>query len=276
VPVFTSHDGAVLHYDLLGEGRSAEPIVVLAGGPARHPEYLDDLAGLDTVRTLVMLHQRGVGGSEAAGPAPLPDLVHDVEALRVHLELGRLDLLGHSAGTRMAQVYAARHPDRLKRLCLVTPPSLWLVEAEDDRAAMIDSRRGEPWFEAFERARPQIEAVTTVKEFRPLAALAAPIGWATWDERAQQHETTGELFISAADIFFSSPAEPGLAGRLASVTVPVLVIAGADDAVTGLAPVLALAELFPDGRSTVIEAAGHYPWVEQPTAFRRAVDPFFS
>jgi pimeloyl-ACP methyl ester carboxylesterase len=63
---------------------------------------------------------------------------------------------------------------------------------------------------------------------------------------------------------------------LTSVRAPVLVVAGAQDALTGLAPVLALAERFPAGRSVVIEAAGHYPWVEQPTAFRRAVDPFFS
>ena len=57
---------------------------------------------------------------------------------------------------------------------------------------------------------------------------------------------------------------------------PVLVVAGRQDALVGLAPVLALAELFPAGRSVVINDAGHYPWVEQPLAFRRAVDEFFT
>ncbi|PRY47438.1 TAP-like protein [Geodermatophilus tzadiensis] len=57
---------------------------------------------------------------------------------------------------------------------------------------------------------------------------------------------------------------------------PVLVVAGAQDAVTGLAPVQAVAGVFPHGRSVVVEDCGHFPWVEQPAAFRAAVDPFLA
>ncbi|HUG84403.1 MAG TPA: alpha/beta hydrolase [Euzebya sp.] len=65
-----------------------------------------------------------------------------------------------------------------------------------------------------------------------------------------------------------------MAQRLGVVTAPVLVVAGAQDTVTGLAPVLAVADLFPAGQAVVIDGCGHHPWVEQPAAFRRAVDPF--
>jgi len=65
-----------------------------------------------------------------------------------------------------------------------------------------------------------------------------------------------------------------LPDRLRDVTAPVLIVAGAQDSVTGLAPVSVMARLFGDGRAVVIERCGHYPWVEQPSAFRRAVDPF--
>jgi len=58
------------------------------------------------------------------------------------------------------------------------------------------------------------------------------------------------------------------------VTAPVLVVAGGQDVVTGLAPMLAMADLFTAGRAVVIEQCGHYPWMEQPAAFRCAVDPF--
>jgi pimeloyl-ACP methyl ester carboxylesterase len=51
-------------------------------------------------------------------------------------------------------------------------------------------------------------------------------------------------------------------------------VAGAQDYATGLAPVTALADLFPNGRAVVIDRCGHHPWVERPAAFRRAVDPF--
>ncbi|WP_067495713.1 alpha/beta fold hydrolase [Actinoplanes sp. TFC3] len=65
-------------------------------------------------------------------------------------------------------------------------------------------------------------------------------------------------------------------GDLTTVGAPVLVVAGAQDYLTGLAPVRALAELFPHGELAVIADSGHYPWVEQPAAFRRAVDNFFA
>ena len=276
MPVFESHDGAELHYDLLGEGRSREPIVVLPGGAARHPDYLGDLAGLDSVRTLLILHQRGVGRSEAAPVGAWPVLARDVDALRRHLDLGRIDLLGHSAGTRVAVAYAASHPDTLHRLCLVTPPSLWLVDATDDREALIEKRRGEPWFDAFEKARPALESASTLAEYLPLASLEAPLGYARWDERARAHEPLGKLYEDAATAFFSTPMDRGLAAGLADVHAPVLVVAGAQDAITGLAPVLAMADLFPAGRCVVLEDAGHFPWVEQPTAFRRTVDEFFA
>jgi pimeloyl-ACP methyl ester carboxylesterase len=54
----------------------------------------------------------------------------------------------------------------------------------------------------------------------------------------------------------------------------VLVIAGAEDCLVGFAPVRALARLFPSGASATIEACGHYPWVEQPAAFRQVIETF--
>jgi pimeloyl-ACP methyl ester carboxylesterase len=199
-----------------------------------------------------------------------------VDALRRHRDPGRIDLLGHSAGTRVAAAYAASHPDTLHRLCLVTPPSLWLVDAADDRETLIENRRGEPWFDAYEQARPAIENAATLAEYLAVAPLAAPLGYARWDERARAHEPLGKLYEDAATAFFSTPMDRGLATGLADVHAPVLVVAGAQDAITGLAPVLAMADLFPAGRCVVLEDAGHFPWVEQPTAFRRTVDEFFT
>ncbi len=67
-----------------------------------------------------------------------------------------------------------------------------------------------------------------------------------------------------------------LRDRLRAVEAPVLVVAGAQDALTVLAPVLAVADLFPHGRSAVVEDCGHFPWVEQPAAFRAAIDAFLA
>ncbi|MGN6635763.1 MAG: alpha/beta fold hydrolase [Oryzihumus sp.] len=275
MPTFTSHDGAVLHYDLLDDGARGEPLVVLAGGAARHPAYLGDLAGLSAVRPLVVLHQRGVGESAEAGPLMAwPELAHDVEALRRHLGGGQLDLLAHSAGTRVALAYAASYPQHVRRLCLVTPPAGYLVDIEDDSRAMVMARSDEPWFAAFAEAVPALEAASTPQEHRALAHLVAPLAWGTWDERAQEHEEVGDFYLDAGGAFFSAPVPEALGDRLASCGAQVLVVAGERDALTGLAPVLAVADLFPRGDAVVIERAGHYPWVERPEAFRAAVEAF--
>jgi pimeloyl-ACP methyl ester carboxylesterase len=63
---------------------------------------------------------------------------------------------------------------------------------------------------------------------------------------------------------------------LSEVIAPTLVIAGAQDAIAGVISVVALADLFPNGRAAVIEHCGHTPWVEQPASFREVVDPFLA
>jgi pimeloyl-ACP methyl ester carboxylesterase len=60
------------------------------------------------------------------------------------------------------------------------------------------------------------------------------------------------------------------------VLAPTLVLAGARDATTGAAPVLAVADLVPHGRAELIDDSGDYPWVEQPAAFRDVIDPLLA
>src|SRR5215217_9318651 len=118
---FDSADGTRLAYRQAGEGR---PLICVPGGPMQASAYLGDLAGLSAHRSLVLLDLRGTG--ESAIPADPTTYrcdrqVEDVEALRMHLELHRIDLAAHSAGSALALAYAARYPDRIARLVLIAP-----------------------------------------------------------------------------------------------------------------------------------------------------------
>ncbi|PXA71995.1 alpha/beta fold hydrolase [Cryobacterium arcticum] len=277
MPTFTSHDSTVLHYDVLGTDEHP-PLVVLAGGPARHPSYLGDLAGLTSVRTLFVLHQRGVGESAVSPTAHAgawPELAEDVEALRLHLGLATIDLLGHSAGTRIALSYASRYPSRLASLCLVTPPAQWIVAEPDDSAAIVGAHRGEPWFPDYLDHRPAALAAQSADESNRWFPFIAPIAWASWSPEARRHEATGAWHPEAQDRFFSGADPAGIAAGIAHVDCPVLVVAGEQDGLTGLRPVLAVADLFGDGRAVTIKDAGHYPWVEQPAAFALVTAAFY-
>jgi pimeloyl-ACP methyl ester carboxylesterase len=126
-------DGTRLAYSRAGEG----PLLVcLPGGPMQASAYLGDLGGLTAHRSLVLPDLRGTGASAVpADPSTYrcDRQVGDVEALRAHLGADRLDLLAHSAGAALALLYAARHPDRVGSLVLVTPsPRVVGVEVTDD------------------------------------------------------------------------------------------------------------------------------------------------
>src|SRR5689334_21064666 len=112
MPTYVAEDGAELFYEESGEGK---PLVTLAGGGGRHPSYLGNLAGLPG--RLVIPHLRGVGNSPTR--ASYWDQASDVEALRTHLALPQLDIVAHSAGTRLAMAYAAQHPDRVSSMLLI-------------------------------------------------------------------------------------------------------------------------------------------------------------
>jgi proline iminopeptidase len=278
--VVESHDGTRLHVDVIGDD-ALPPLVVLAGGPARHPVYLGDLGGLSTRRRLIVLHQRGVGRSESGSStaaASWPELAEDVEAMRRWLDVDRLELLGHSAGTRVAVSYAARYPHRLDRLCLITPPATWLVDTDDDSAEIIARHAAEDWYPGFLEALPALLAAPDSASGNRLFPAVAPIAWGEWDDIAREHERLGAWHPAAQDAFVHTPTideVEDIRDALRAVTAPVLVVAGSEDGLTGLAPVVALAKRFPLGQAIVLDGCGHYPWVEQPRSFVAAVHGFF-
>src|SRR5215472_5894617 len=118
---FRSWDGTELAYSVVGSG---PPLVCIPGGPGQAVEYLGDLGGLCSHRTLILLDNRGTGASQAPRDPMtyrVDRLVADVEALRDHLGLDRMDLFGHSASGGTCLLYAAGHPDQIDHLVLACP-----------------------------------------------------------------------------------------------------------------------------------------------------------
>ncbi|MGW0495280.1 alpha/beta fold hydrolase [Streptomyces sp. NPDC003007] len=277
MPTFTAPDGTRLTFRPRGRG---EPLIVLPGGPMRASAYLGDLGGLDAHRRLVLLDLRGTGESEApADPATYrcDRLVEDVEALRLHLDLERMDLLAHSAGGSLAMLYAARYPQRVGRLALVTaiPRALGWPATAGDRLAAARQRASEPWFaDAF----PAFEAwLDGTGDFNP---VFLPFFYGRWDDIARGHadREEAETNDAAADAYGADGAYDPEAtrGALARLTAPVLILAGQVDG--GPNPSLARrsADVFPAAEFAVQPGAGHYPWLDDPEWFARRVAAFFS
>ena len=275
---FRSWDGTRLAYTELGRGPR---LVCVPGGPGRASAYLEDLGGLAEHRTLVLLDNRATGRSEVpADPSSLrfDRLAHDVEALRGRLGEERIDLLGHSAGCLVAQAYAATHPQRLRSLLLVTPSDRLQGGLRADLPAIRDARRAEPWYADAAAAQEALADASPV-ERTALTRATRPFLYGRWDERSQAHAATADTQLDRrAELGFGDGLDeagvPELLAALRRVDVPVLVVGGERDGATGRDSVRAVADCFPAARTAVAPGAGHFPWVDEPVAFRAAVDPF--
>ncbi|AQS72383.1 alpha/beta fold hydrolase [Streptomyces pactum] len=277
MPTLTAYDGTELAYHVRGTGA---PLVVLPGGPMRASAYLGDLGGLAAHRELVLLDLRGTGASAVpADPATYrcDRLVDDVEALRAHLGLDRMDVLAHSAGGSLAMLYAARYPERVARLALVTatPRALGMPATAEDRLAAARLRKDEPWFEeAFDAFRAWL---TGSGDFDP---VFAPFFFGRWDDAARAHDARAdrESNDEAGDVYLSPDAfdPPATRAALARCAARVLVLAGELDG--GPRPELArrCADVFPHAEVAVQPGAGHYPWLDDPQWFVRRVVEFLA
>jgi len=255
-------------------------LLCLPGGPMLDSGYLRDLGGLDEHRAFARLDLRGTGASgEPADPASYrcDRQVADVEAVRRHLDLNRLTLLGHSAGANLAYAYAAAHPDRVDRLLLVTPSvrGLGIDIPDEARSAVARGRAGEPWYAEAAAALARVQAGTGDEE--DWSAIS-PFTHGRWDDDTRAYDAWMDerRDEAKATAFGADGAYDPIATRaaLADLDVPVLVLAGAAD--TGNPPeVMAeVAAVFPRGELVVMEGAGHFPWVDDAERFVALVAPF--
>ena len=277
---FTAADGTVLAYTEVGTGPR---LLCVPGGPGRASAYLEDLGGLGEQRTLVLLDGRATGASEVpADPATLrfDRLAEDVEALREHLGEERIDLLGHSAGAVVAQAYAAAHPDRLRSLLLVTPSDHLQGGTRSDVPGIRAARSVEPWYAAAAEAQEALADAAPAQR-QALVRATRPFLYGRWDGRTQAHAASADRQSSRrAELGFGAGGEQvdvaALLAALGRLDVPVLVVGAERDAATGLASVHAVAGCFPRAETAVVPAAGHFPWIDEPAAFRAVVDAFLA
>jgi pimeloyl-ACP methyl ester carboxylesterase len=274
---FTSYDGTELGYRVLGDG----PLLVcLPGGPGRTAEYFGDLGGLDAARRLVLLDPRGVGlSADPADPSSfrVDRLVEDVESLRLHLGLDRMDLLAHSAGCVLATLYAAAYPQNLSKLILVTP-GLGAVDVnatEEQVTAALERRADESWYES---ARAALDKILSGDRSMEAFHASRPLFYGRWNEAAKANAAVGiaERNMAARDGFFVGAVidPPATKAALEKLTASVLLYAGERDAMVTPAMVRQAAPLFNDAAVVVQPEAAHFPWIDDPKAFAAAVGSF--
>jgi proline-specific peptidase len=276
----TTPDGRRLAYRRSGSG----PMLVChPGGPGFSSLYLADLGGLDPELELVLLDPRGSGGSSRpADPRAyaVEDYVADLELLREHLELERLNLLGHSHGGIVAAAYAARHPERIEHLILASALARFSPEQEEAMQQAMERRAHEPWYEDAKAALEAEEAgdYESDEELAELSVREFPFYFATYgeSERAYLDSLRGDVPNGDALRFFNAEVFEtfDLRPELPRITAPTLVVTGQEDFITGPPSAADFVSAIPHAELVLILGAGHFVFVEAPGPFREAVLSF--
>jgi len=269
---FTTPDNITLHYDSLGHG---DPVVVLSGGPGFSVAYMRPVAEVVAKHhRAILFEQRGTGHSAITSydTLTLDSAVSDLEALRQELNVNRLTIVGHSWGGMLAMLYAQAHPEHVGRIVLIDSGGLTTAFMESFSKNLEARESGEDldklayWRDpARKKADPRHAAVEALKAKMPSyfydrRKANVPLGDDDYDSR---------VFSALGRSLKNYDVTAGMK----KLRAPVLIIHGRED------PLVAAEELhaaIPGSKLVWIEKSGHFPWVEQPAAFRAAIERFLS
>ena len=249
-----SADGPLLAARVTGSGA---PLVLVNGYAATKDDWDPGfLAALGRVSTVLLPDNRGVGSSPpVANDLSIGSMADDVLALMDAREIDVADVAGWSMGGFVAQELAARAPDRVRRLVLLS------TDAGGPGAVTADPA---VWAELIDHGGTPREQATRLLGLLFPAQLAAQLDAEVGDLVAAARAALPEPTLTAQEQAIARwHAEPAEA-RLAAITAPVLVAAGAADRVIPAANAQLLAAALPAARAAVFDGGGHAFMAQEP------------
>jgi pimeloyl-ACP methyl ester carboxylesterase len=239
-----------------------------------------DLEPLARRRRVVAVHSRSRGLSDRiVDPDRMGVEVEagDVDAVRDHLGLDTMLLLGWSYVGFVAALYATRHPERVNRLVLMSPappyrdPTWPGVTLPEGVAGEVQRLR--------ESGLLETDPAAACREFMRLTVpyrMGDPAAFGRWRTDVCQWENEWpQNLMPVMGMIMGPLAEMDLRSQLHRIEAPTLIVHGDADQIP-LAASEAWAQHIPNARLLRIAGAGHYPHVERPEVFFPAVEEFLA
>ena len=125
-------NGIKLYYEIYGSG---EPLVLIHGGLTTIGEMQGWVQPLAQTQQVIALEMQGHGRTaDTDRSMTLETMGDDIVALLGSLKIPKADVVGHSFGGTSALRAAIQHPDRVRRLVVISSPyarSGWYPEARE-------------------------------------------------------------------------------------------------------------------------------------------------
>lgn len=254
-------NGVELFYRDRGTGL---PLLFVHGFPLDGTLWQPQLDALSDSYRVIVPDLRGFGESPPSPSMTMEQYAGDLEKLLDRLKVDYVVLAGLSMGGYIAFAFYREYPDRVQGLVLVdTRAQADTDEIRANRAATV--------------ARVQEQGVAVLAD-EMVGKLLSP---ATLKHQPELVERVREM-MARQSVEGVVAALRGMAERpdsrpmLGNISVPTLVVVGADDTVTPIADAEAMVNAIPGAELAVIPEAGHLSNLEQPEAFNQALREFIT
>ncbi|MFD4625637.1 alpha/beta fold hydrolase [Streptomyces sp. NPDC058475] len=245
-----------------GADSTALPLVLIHGHPFDHTMWAPQITAFAAGRRVIAPDLRGYGASPVIpGVTPLSAFAEDVAALLDELGEAEFVLAGLSMGGQIVMECYRQFPARIRGLVLAdTFASAETPEGKKVRNEMADRLLREGM-------RGYADEV--------LHKMVAP--YADAEVAAHVHRMMTSTPPEGAAAALRGRAErPDYRDLLTRVTVPALVVVGADDEYTPVADAAALHAALPDSTLHVVESAAHMPNLERAEEFNGVLADFLA
>jgi len=255
-----SSDDAELFYTVMGDG---PPVVLLHPFPANHKVWLPTAELLAGRYRLILPDLRGHGqSSPGTGPATMQKQAADLIRLSDACGVGKAVFAGISIGGYVLLELWRRHRERVSGLILC------------DTRAGADSDEG--------RAN-RLKSADDVEKQGPVPFIDSMIpkllGDTTRTTRPDLVERARKMMLESSPAGIAAvqrgmAARPDSVADLKTISIPTLVMVGAEDMLTPLSEAEFMQRNIAGSRLQVIPRAGHYAVFEQHEAAGKAIRRF--
>ncbi len=272
-----------IFFDIEGVGLAAKPnrmverpvAFLIHGGPGGdHSGFKTGLSPLADRMQLVYFDHRGQGRSARGNPDTyhMDNYVEDMEALRQHLGMEKIVVLGISFGGMVALSYAVRYPENVSHLiAVVTTPNRGYVE----RAREIVAERGDDEQKAAV-ARALDGGFADEDDMARFFEIMGPMYSRTWDpEKATASRQRSIYSPDASNIWHKRFVHDyDVTDQLESITVPTLVVGARHDWICAPEFSELIASRIPHADLRIFENSGHSVTADEQVAFLDVVRGF--
>ena len=270
-----------LYYSTIGAG---DTLVVLHGGPGLSHKYLkpqlDSL--LSSKFTLLYYDQRGSGWSEGINDTlklNIQTYVTDLDQIRNHFELSKLNLVGHSFGGILGMYYGITYPDNLNSLVLIDSDAASYELRTPYQIKTINSR-------LTEEQNIYLDSISESAEYKNYNVYAYNKYYKTYltsyfanpKDTSKLHLGFDSISIKKIDVT-NTYVRKGLGkydihDSLSAITCPTLILQGTES-VFSVEGAEAIHKKLINSELQLFENCGHFEYIESPQKFKELIEEFY-